>query len=212
MAKAVRTALNAVRNNPILRHRAGMVYAAALCSSALNLANACSTNMSRLMPKPGVICISSGVLIGSFFLTLWLTDIGIPGLAVERLAGSQIDNLSDLIEAAVSAGLHRSFQMDGRIESMSRINNGEVAITGWMAEPGEAKPISVLIFVAGKKVATTYTHGERPDVTKVLHAAFDAEQNVRLEANFECASHDRPVIAGLGTSEQYFYLPSPPCP
>ena len=103
--------------------------------------------------------------------------------------------------------------MDGRIESMSRINKSEVAIRGWMADPGgDAEPINIFIFVAGKKVATTKTHGERIDVTKGLHLAFDAEQNVMLEANFECASHNQPVIVGLGKEKQYFYLPSPPCP
>jgi hypothetical protein len=197
----------------MLPHRAGMVYAAALCSSALSLAKACSMGMSRPMRKLGLIGFSLVALIGNFFLTLWLTNIDIPpGSAVERLASGQIANLSDLIEVAVSAGLHRSFQMSGWIDSLSRIDNSEVAITGWMAEPGEAKPISVLIFVAGKKVATTYTHGERSDVTNGLHSKFAVEQNVMLQANFECASHDRPVIVGLGTSEQYFYLPSPPCP
>jgi len=170
--------------------------------------------MRRPMRKIGLIGILLVVLFGSFFLTAYLTHIDRPpGSVVERLASSQISNLSDLIEVAVSAGLHRSFQMDGRIESMSRINNSEVAIRGWMADPGgDTEPIKIFIFVAGKKVATTHTHGERTDVAKVLHLAFGAEQNVMLEANFECASHDKPVIVGLGTSEQYFYLPSPPCP
>jgi hypothetical protein len=198
----------------MLAHRAGMVRAAALRGSALSLPKPGSMGLRRPLRKVSRIGISLVVLIGSFFLTAWLTDNGIPpGSVVERLATSQISNLSDLIEVAVSAGLHRSFQMDGRIESMSRINNSEVAIRGWMADPeGDAEPIPIFIFVAGKKVATTKTHGERIAVTKELHLAFGAEQNVMLEASFECASYDRPVIVGLGKEEQYFYLPSPPCP
>jgi hypothetical protein len=166
------------------------------------------------MWKLGLIGISLAVLVGSFVLTLWLTDVGVPeGSELERFAASRILNRSDLIEAAVDAGLRPSSQMDGRIESMNRINSSEVAITGWLADHrGDETPIKLLIFVAGKKVAAAQTHGERADVTVGMHLGFGAEKNVLMEATFNCAPHEQPVLVGLGVDKQYFYLPSSPCP
>jgi hypothetical protein len=160
------------------------------------------------------------VFIGSFFVTLWLTEPGTPPnttddrSAAERLGGHNISNGSDLIEAAKDAGLHYSSnRMQGFVDSMSRVNDRDVNITGWFADPeGDARPLTLLIFVAGRKVAATQTRGERPDVTKAIGLAFGAEQNVAFGVSFDCRTGDRPIIVGLGPDKQYFPLSPPQCP
>jgi hypothetical protein len=84
---------------------------------------------------------------------------------------------------------------------------------GWLADPGgDATPITLIIFVAGKKVAVTQTRGERPDVTKAQGLALGAEQNVAFEVSFGCRTGDQPMLVGLGLDKQYFSLSSPQCP
>jgi hypothetical protein len=170
------------------------------------------------MRKVGLIGILAGLLIGSFFLTLWLTDSGTSPKTddrsdAERLASRNISSRPDLIDAAIGAGLQSSTAMKGNVDSMSRVSDGEVAIGGWLADPGgDATPLTLLIFVAGKKAAATQTRDERPDVTKLLGLAFGAEKNVAFKATFPCLAGDQPVIAGLGSDKQYLYVSSPPCP
>jgi hypothetical protein len=164
--------------------------------------------------------ILAAVAIGSFWLTLWMTD---PRTAssdsdnfrsdAERLASYDISSTSDLIQAAVSLGYSRSPQMAANIEGMNRINDREVAAQGWLADPGgDATPLKLLVFVAGKLAASTETQGERPDVARALALTQGAEKNVSFRANFLCSPGQQPVIIGLGLGKQYFRIKSPPCP
>jgi hypothetical protein len=170
------------------------------------------------MRKIALIGMMLVMLGGSFFATLWLTDTGTSPTAAdgrsdaERLASQRIFNRSDLIQAAVAAGLHSSTGMKGNVDSMRRVNDREVAITGWLAAPeGDATPLTLLIFVDGKKTAAAQTRGERSDVTKLLGLAFGAERDVAFEVSFVCPTGSKPVLIGLGPGKQYFYLSSPQC-
>jgi|SRR4051812_18857586 len=167
----------------------------------------------------GSVAILVLVLIGSFFITSWLINTGTPSNTTdnrsdaERLASSNISSRADLIEAAVGLGLHSSSSMKGNVDAVSRLNDREVTIRGWMADQGgDATPITVLFFVDGQNVAVIQTHGERSDVTKELGLALGAEQNVAFEARFVCPTGGRPLVVGLGQDKQYFYLLSPRCP
>ena len=172
--------------------------------------------MMRTLALAGLL---AGVLIGSFFLTLWLIDTG-PSWNMsddrrdaERLASRNIFDRSDLIEAAVAVGLHSSSSMKGMVETVSRLNDREVTIKGWVADrDGDATPLSVLVFVGGRTAASVQTRGERSDVTNLHSLAFGAEKNVGFEATFACPTGDHAVVVGLGQDKQYFYLSSPDCP
>jgi hypothetical protein len=167
------------------------------------------------MQKIGFLGLLLAVLLASFFGTLWLTGGSVPPesrSAAEQLASYSISHRSDLIEAAVASGLHTSSAMKGNIDVMTRVNDREVTIQGWLADPvGDTASIAI-IFVDGKHVATTHTQGERPDVTKALGLASDAKQNVALTVTFECRAGARPLIVGLGSDNQYVAVASPPCP
>ena len=103
--------------------------------------------------------------------------------------------------------------MNGSVDGISRINDREVKISGWLADPdGDATPLSIMVFVSGPVAATTRTQGERPDVTHHMALSFGAEKNVAFEVSFGCPIGSQPVVVGLGTNKTYFPLPSPPCP
>jgi hypothetical protein len=131
----------------------------------------------------------------------------------ERLASYGISSTTALVEAVISLGLSRSPQMAANIDGMSRINDREVAAHGWLADPGgDATPLKLLVFVAGKLAATTETQGERPDVARELALAQGAEKNVSFQTKFGCSPGHQPVIVGLGPGKQYIRIKSPPCP
>jgi hypothetical protein len=131
----------------------------------------------------------------------------------ERLASQRVTDYSGLRGAASRAGLRFSLDMIGAIDGYSRLNEREVAISGWVADPeGDAAPIDVIIFVAGSVVVRMKTKGERPDVTGPRGLAFGTEKDVKFEVNFTCAPGQQPVVVALGMKRQYFPLPLPQCP
>jgi hypothetical protein len=166
------------------------------------------------------IVIFAAVGIGSFWLTLWATAPTTTSSApedfrsdAERLASYDISSESQLIETAIWLGLSRGRQMDGNVDAISRINDREVAIRGWLADSGgDATPLKLLVFVAGKLAAATETKGERPDVTRALALDQGAEKNVSFQVSFNCSASQQLVVVGLGPGKQFFRFKSPPCP
>jgi hypothetical protein len=168
-----------------------------------------------------IIFVSSAAaaLIGSFALTLWLTRSQPPSSSTgrppnEALATYNISNRSELIEAAVALGLHASTRVKGSIEAIKRVNDQEVTIEGWMADPqGGDTPLNVLVFVDGAFVGAARTHDERPDVTTELGLAFGAEKNVTFQVTIACRSGGEPIVVGVGVDADYFLFKSPSqCP
>jgi len=156
------------------------------------------------------------VLFGSFFITLWLTEPQVSSALdnrsdAERLAAYTISNSSDLAKSAYDANLIPSRRLSGHVDVIHRIDERDVGLAGWAADR-EGTSLEVLIFVAGRLVATTNTTGERPDVTAALHLGFGAEKNVAVSANFTCRRGEQPVVAVLGNNKQYLHLQSDPCP
>src|SRR5262245_5286989 len=165
------------------------------------------------------LLILAAVMIGSFWLTLWMTGPRTTSSGeddfrsdAERLASYDISSWTQLIERALSLGLSRSRQMEGNIDGMRRVNDREVEIGGWLADPGGDKPLKLLVFVAGKVVAATETKGERPDVARVIALMPGAEKNVGFHASFLCSPGQEPIVVGLGQGKQYLRIKSQPCP
>jgi hypothetical protein len=156
------------------------------------------------------------VLIGSFFVTLWLTEPQVPNAPdnrshAERLAAYPISNGSDLAKSASEANLIPSQRLSGNVDAIRRIDEQKVDLVGWAAD-GHGTALEVLVFIAGYLVATTHTAGERPDVTAALGLGFGANTNVALSANFTCRKGDQPVVVVLGNEKEYMHLQAAPCP
>jgi hypothetical protein len=161
------------------------------------------------------------VMLGSFFLTLAMLDEGDDGLVDssdprsdgERIASHKVTSYSDLRIAARDARLRRSMSIIANVDSFTRINERDVALSGWLADPdGDATPIKLIVFVSGVVAATTQTKGERPDVTKEIGLAFDTEKNVAVGVNFACPAGQQPVVVALGLKRRYFPVDVPRCP
>jgi hypothetical protein len=131
----------------------------------------------------------------------------------DRLASRKVSNNPELTEAAAAAGLRLSRHLVGFVDRITRIDERDVTMAGWLADPyGDATPLIVMIFVAGEMVGTIRTQGERPDVTKNVGLGFGAENNVSFRVRFGCRTGEQPIVAGLGPKERYVAMISPSCP
>lgn len=157
----------------------------------------------------------------SFLLTLWLIEphpalqpSGYKAPDIGPLAAQHVAAYEDLRRAASEAGLKLSLHMKGHVDTISRINDREVAVAGWLADPeyGDGTPLRIIVFVGGPVVGRTDTKGDRPDVTHALGLEFGSEKNVAFRLNFACRPADQPVLIGLGSRSQYLPLPIGPCP
>jgi hypothetical protein len=156
-----------------------------------------------------IIC-GAAVLFGSFFITLWLTE---PESRPERLEDQRISNYSDLSNAAQNVGLRLSVQMQGVVDAISRINEREVKIVGWLADPqGNSTPLELFVFIDGSMAAATQTKGERPDVANAINLSHGAEKNIAFALTFNCRPGGRPVFVGVEGRKQYIPLQSKECP
>jgi hypothetical protein len=156
------------------------------------------------------------VAIGSFLLTLWFT--GEPAVMDARAAGEQlavrhVGSAAELRQITAEIGLSLSRDMAGSIDGVTRINEREVAMSGWLADPqGDATPQQLIVYVSGRLAGKGETKGERPDVTYARGLAFGTEKNVRFALNFACPNGDQPVVVGIGSRSRYIPLASPRCP
>jgi hypothetical protein len=121
--------------------------------------------MRNLMRTLALADLLAVVLISSFFLTSWLIDTGSTNISddrpdAERLASRNVFSRSDLVEAAIAVGLHSSSSMKGKVDEVSRLNDREVTMKGWVADPnGDETPLTVLVFVGGRTAARVQTRG-----------------------------------------------------
>ena len=159
------------------------------------------------------------MFLGSLVFTPWFTESASrPDTAneisdAERLASYSISRRTDLIEAVVAIGMHKSTYMRGNIDSLRRVDDQHAIMDGWLADlHGSPNPLSFVVFVGGKKAAVAQTSGERPDVTKAFSLAFGANKNVGFQVRFRCPSGDQPFIVGVSQDREYVQLTSPPCP
>ena len=162
------------------------------------------------------------VLVGSFFLTLLIIGRSTPHRATvkvdtpalsERLARYRVASYSELPEIASQLGLKLGANMRGHTDVVTRLNERDVMMKGWIADPdGDATPNELMVFLSGKLAARTKTTGERPDVQRELNLEFGTEKNVAFQVTFACQAGDQPVAVALGQDGRYFGLDAPRCP
>jgi hypothetical protein len=103
--------------------------------------------------------------------------------------------------------------MAGGLDGLTRINERDVSMTGWLADPqGDATPQQLLVYVSGALAVQGETKGERPDVANARGLAFGTEKNVAFALNFACSKGEKLIVVGLGSRNQYIPVASPPCP
>jgi hypothetical protein len=169
---------------------------------------------SRLVQIPGAALI----VIGAFFTTLWMTeptpmnvasepDRGSSGSEIDKLAGMQVSTWEGLRESAADAGLVPARSLVGVVDGLTRANEREVTVHGWLADPrGDGAPLNLIAFVGSKSVAFGKTASERPDVASALRLPDGAEKNVGFELTFSCKTGQVPIIVGVGSGRQYRIL------
>ena len=85
----------------------------------------------RIIGGAVVLCCSFSLPYGSLSLTA----------PPQRLEDQRISYYSDLPTASQNAGLRYSEQMKGGVDGFSRINEREVKVGGWVADPlGDSTP------------------------------------------------------------------------
>jgi hypothetical protein len=163
--------------------------------------------------------IMAAMLLISFLITLHFIGNGATPLAtdelsdVDRLARRDIYDRGDLIQAAVAAGLHSSDQIRGALDEITRINEREVAIKGWLVDPsGAGDPLTAIVFAGGHRRTAVETKGERADVAQKLRLVPGAEKNVGFHMTAVCRKDEPMVIVGIGREKQYLYLTTTRCP
>ena len=157
-----------------------------------------------------VACIIGGaaVLCGSFFGALWLTE---PEAAPQRLEDQRISHYNDLPTAAQNAGLRYSQEMKWSVDEFRRVNERQVKVGGWVADPlGDSTPSKMFVFLNGSLVASGQTSGERPDLMRALHLNHD--ENLGFSLAIDCRPGDKPVVLGVGARKQYVLLQTETCP
>src|SRR5262249_56124138 len=107
-----------------------------------------------------------GVLLGSFFITLGLTEPQVPNgpdnrSPAELLAAYPISDDSDLAQLAHEAGLITSHRLFGHGDVIRRIDEQKVELLGWAAD-GQGTALEVLVFVAGHLARRKHTVGDGP--------------------------------------------------
>ena len=155
-----------------------------------------------------VYIIGGAVLCGSFFITLRLIE---PEAPPQRLEDQRISYYSDLPTASQNAGLRYSEQMKWSVDEFSRLNEHEVKVGGWVADPlGDSTPSKMFVFLNGSMVASGQTSGERPDLMRAFHLSHD--ENLVFSLAFNCRPGDKPVVLGVGGRKQYVLLQTNTCP
>ena len=149
-----------------------------------------------------------------FFLTLWLTQPAPPaGSGIAAMTRTPVADNAGLLAATDAAGLKASPVVRGNIDTVKRIDGGQVTISGWAAQiNGKGSPLAVLAFPDLQHVYLAETKGERPDVTSTLRLRSGAAANVAFELVVTC-SPGRPMPMIAATQDNLFTpLESPPCP
>ena len=101
--------------------------------------------------------------------------------------------------------------MKGSVNGFSRINEREVKVGGWVADPlGDSTPLKVFVFLNGSLVASGQTGGEHPELMNALHLSHS--ENLVFSLAFNCRPGDKPVVLGVGGRKQYVLLQTKECP
>ena len=152
------------------------------------------------------------VLVGSFLITNWI-------LSRNDGVNWKFTDEASLAAAAKAAGYHLSKDLGGHVDTVARIDSGNVRANGWAVDlSGDGTPISLSAFVNGRNMATFRTDGQRPDITAGVKANPkanpDAAKNTQFDRSFSCAAGDKLSIVATSATKSYLLLPPQPavCP
>jgi hypothetical protein len=150
----------------------------------------------------------------SVFTTLLLTEPHPTTAAVVALMQAQISSTHSLLTAVKAAGLRGSPNVKGMIDEVKRLNDREVAISGWAAEIGNSStPLTVLAFVDGKVVFAMRTSGRHRDVVSVLGASDAPEAaNVSFQGTAPCARGQQLIVIAVTDGNSYGHFGNLHCP
>jgi hypothetical protein len=152
-----------------------------------------------------------GVLVGSFLLTVWLTEPETPPankaeppLAAEILATYLISDERILTAAAKAARLQPSDKLRGFIDEVARLDKAQVKIRGWAVDLArQGTPITVLVFSDGKNTLGTQTKGPRPDVAQALKLSEAVASNAAFEGQLSCNPGETLVVVAVTQDNLY---------
>src|SRR5262245_41730724 len=107
------------------------------------------------------IGLGMAALLMSFFVTLRLIEPDSRSRSADNtppdivtLAAQRVLGYSDVEAAARQAGLTPSSRMRGVVGFISRVNEGEVAVNGWLADPeNDGTPLKIVVFLGGSVAA-----------------------------------------------------------
>jgi len=150
----------------------------------------------------------------SVFTTLLLTEPQPTTAAVVALMQAQISSTHSLLTAIKAAGLRGSPNVKGTIDAVKRLNDSQVAISGWAAEIGNSSaPLTVLAFVDGKVAFAMRTSGRHPDVVSVLGASDAPEAaNVSFQGTAPCGHSQKLIVIAVTDGNSYGHFGARDCP
>jgi hypothetical protein len=160
-------------------------------------------------------------LVGSFFITLWLTgpDKTNPANAgakldpIERLTRSQVYNNATLASAARAANLVPLEDVRGHIDEMSRLPDDHVPIMGWAVNlSGDGTPLTLIAFAGGRGTLLGKTDGPREDVTKALGLSATVARHVKIAALVQCERGEVVGVVVIGKDGVYAPIKFDRCP
>ena len=103
--------------------------------------------------------------------------------------------------------------MRGNIDTVKRLDGGQVAVTGWAAQVnGAGTPLSVMAFPDAQHVFAVETKGERGDVASALRLASEAAANVGFELRLSCKTGQHVMVIAATHSNLFAPLEAPLCP
>ncbi len=153
------------------------------------------------------------VAVTAFGVALWFTrPVELPpGVAV--LASATISDASGLMAAVQTAGLRGTSDVKGAIESLTRIDDARVAITGWAADKTASSPsLTIVAFAGGRHAMTAVTNGPRKDVARMLGLSDANTRYVSFEATLACSPHQNLVVVAVTADGTYSQFRSLTCP
>jgi hypothetical protein len=164
-----------------------------------------------------------GVVVASFFFTLWLTapqdktdqiEKPSPATPMAIFASFQVSDQAQLAAAAKSAQLKKSDTLKGVVEELSPSGKGRASMRGWAADKiGSGGVITVLVFAHGRQIYEVQTKGTRSDVIDSLKLTAAAGANVQFDGVFSCNPGHPLMFVAVETDTYYAQLAGPTmCP
>jgi hypothetical protein len=115
--------------------------------------------------------------------------------------------------AVQTAGLRGTSDVKGVIESLSRIDDQRVTVTGWAVDRTASSPwLTIIAFAGGRHAMTAVTNGPRKDVAQMLGLSDASARSVAFEATVACSPNQNLIIVAITADRTYSQFRSLTCP